>query len=148
MDKNKVPVIIAFKVPDPAKIVLDFDIALVHYGKNHPLVKKLGYDKIADDVGMYTTNRLSDEEAEDMKLLSDKNSPNTKVGIFGYTGRIPPSYFTDIITDAEQIVLEELTGEIESTPNMTQYSSVKEFKDSLDHYRQIYEYDEYEDEDE
>lgn len=103
---GSIPIIIALKVPDKDQLVLDFDIAMIYYGKDHELVKALGYDLISSDItngddSMHDGNKHAG--LEKWKQLADKNSLNTKVGHFGYSGRIPPSHFVGYYTDAEAI---------------------------------------------
>lgn len=86
-----VPVILLINLSDPNKLVLDYDVALIHYGLDHPLVQHLGYDIIFTQSGGMYANKMDDSEMEEWKKLSDKSSINTKAGIFGYQGRIPAS---------------------------------------------------------
>lgn len=101
---QSVPVVIKFKIPDTTKIVLDYDTAIEKYGVNHPLTKKLGYDLIYKNSGGKYGHETKYDSKDVPKMLADKNSLNTKLGIFGYTGRISSSQIEGIYTDIDMII--------------------------------------------
>lgn len=100
-----VPVILLIKLSDPNKLVLDYDVALIHYGIDHPLVQKLGYDAIFHDSGAMYANKMDDSDIEEWKKLADKSSINTKSGIFGYQGRIPASDIKGFYIDEQSYAM-------------------------------------------
>lgn len=105
--KGGIPLIVKFKIPDPSKVVLDYDIAINYYGIDHPLTKKLGYDIVNQNSreGRPYYGQYDKSDMENWKKLADKASLNTRAGIFGYTGRIPASYITEIYVDPNSIPL-------------------------------------------
>lgn len=100
-----IPVILLINLSDPNKLVLDYDVALIHYGLDHPLVKKLGYDAIFHDSGAMFANKMDDSDIEEWKKLADKSSINTKSGIFGYQGRIPASDIKGFYIDEQSYAM-------------------------------------------
>lgn len=100
-NNNSIPVILEIKLPDPTKLVLDYDVAIQHYGIDHPLTQQLGYDEIHHMAtnGGTGMEKMSDESIEEWKQLIDKSSFNTRTGVFGYSGRIPPNHITGIYID-------------------------------------------------
>jgi hypothetical protein len=104
---NTIPIIIKFKIPDETKIVLDYDVAINLYGIDHPLTKKLGYDLVYKSAtgGKTTFAKKDKSKLETWKKLADKASLNTRAGIFGYTGRIPPTFITGVYVDPDAIPL-------------------------------------------
>lgn len=88
---GEIPIIIATKIPDKSKLVLDFDIAFNLYGKDHPEVKKLGYFN-------QNTKKLFKRRQEITKLIQKVNKGtdlNSQMGVFGYKGRIPSTMFKE-----------------------------------------------------
>jgi hypothetical protein len=104
---DAIPIIVKFKVPDETKIVLDFDVAIQLYGIDHPLTQKLGYDLIFQDAlgGRKYYGKYDKSDMEEWKKLADKASLNSRTGIFGYTGRIPPTHITGLYVDPDTIRL-------------------------------------------
>lgn len=102
-----IPVILVIKITDTNKLVLDYDVALNHYGVDHPLVQQLGYDAIFNDSGAMYANHMDDSDVEEWKLLSDKSSINTKAGIFGYQGRIPAGDIKGFYVDEQSMAMYE-----------------------------------------
>lgn len=99
-ENNSFPLIISLKIPDPDKLVLDYDVAISLYGKTHPETVRLGFS----DINEYATRGVDRSEgvAEIMKRRhKDKNDLNTKLGVFGYSGRIPAKFFKGIVFDEE-----------------------------------------------
>jgi hypothetical protein len=145
---NGIPLIVKFKIPDESKIVLDYDVAIKLYGIDHPLTKKLGYEFIYKNASRILKTWDNDlilkkkkkPQVEDWRKLADKASLNTRAGIFGYVGRIPPSHITGIYVDPDMIpqiasylhygeMLEEYE---ESDENNMVLMSVERFKKALD----------------
>jgi hypothetical protein len=60
-------------------------------------------------------------------MLSDKNSLNTKYGIFGYEGRIPPTHILRIFIDPYAVVHYEEYDDLPEDMNPEWYTK-KEFK--------------------
>lgn len=89
---NSFPIILKFKIPDPSKVVIDFDVAIDFYGTDDNDNMNLGYSNII-------TDRY--EQGIKGKLISDSEKVNimNKLGIFGYKGRIPSSRIDKVIID-------------------------------------------------
>tara|TARA_B110001454_G_C12628062_1_gene395711 strand:+ start:68 stop:694 length:627 start_codon:yes stop_codon:yes gene_type:complete len=88
-ENESFPIILKHKIPDPSKLVLDYDIAIEFLGQNHPETRKLGYDEIEQ----------SEYINQDDKTEGEKIDLNMKLGIFGYVGRIPSSFIEDVFID-------------------------------------------------
>lgn len=102
------PVIVKIKIPDVSKLVLDFDVAVDLYGLEHHQTVTLGYDAIHNYAtkGNLSVNHqmLSSYVPNDeLSQIRDKSSLNTKLGVFGYQGRIPQSMIKEIWIDEENI---------------------------------------------
>ena len=85
-------------------MILDYDIVILRYGINHPLVHSLGYSTIAKAVGS-DRGEIPLKFKEEWKNIIDKSSINTKTGIFGYSGRIPTSNIISIETNLKAIAI-------------------------------------------
>lgn len=132
------PVILKLKVPDPDKLVLDYDVAIDIYGKEHPETIKLGYSDIHD----YATNEykaiahLKAVEKELMNVRKNPNWLNTRLGVFGYIGRIPATFIDSVLIDEEAfrgyVLMQEFGGEppetFESLDRWDEYSVNDLFK--------------------
>ncbi len=81
------PVIISFKVPDTSKLIVDYDLGRDMYGGDSKRMKKLGYDKVSQNM--------------QTKGLGYKGDITNKIGVYGYTGRIPLSFIGDIWFDIQ-----------------------------------------------
>lgn len=113
-EKESVPVILKLKIPDVTKLVLDYDVAVELYGREHYQTMKLDYD----DVHSIATNgdswhpELTDlVPKDDLAQVQDKSSLNTKLGVFGYKGRIPATMIEEIWTSEDNIQLYVLEDE-------------------------------------
>lgn len=106
-NNNSFPVVIKLKIPDVDKLVLDYDVAIDLYGYEHEQTMSLGYDEVFDMAtgGDYTLKKALTTfvPKDELKQARDKSSLNTKLGIFGYIGRISPSAFESIFTNEENI---------------------------------------------
>lgn len=127
-----IPVILVIRITDTNKLILDYDIAVDHYGIDHPLVVKLGYDQIFHASGsMYANYDGSDKE--EWEKLADKSSINTKTGIFGYQGRIPAGDIKGFYVDEESVAYEEVFGDVmKSLPEMVKDSLGEAYKSYSD----------------
>jgi len=137
------PIVISFKVPDPSKLIIDYDLGEHAYGSDSELLNKLGYQ--------YQYNK---------KGIDYKNDITNKIGIYGYIGRIPVSCIEDIWIDMTLIY--EYTREteynefdisnyIESFENIQSWSVIdkKDILGKLDNIRdEILEEGDYDNEDE
>lgn len=96
LNQNSFPIILKFKIPDISKLVLDYDLGLVFYGTDADVNKKLGYSNIHKGTGgiIHNTSILKDSEKIDI---------SKKLGIYGYTGRIPASFIDDILIDIQTL---------------------------------------------
>lgn len=147
---DSVPVIIQLKVPDTSKLVLDYDVAIEHYGIDHPLTIKMGYDTIhAGVANAYTITKVDTSEVEAWKKLIDKSSLNTKTGIFGYQGRIPASHIIGVHVDDDAIAYNDRYDEYHKTfPEMisdslqTTFRSYNEVMQAIDKSTEQFEDDE------
>lgn len=140
-----IPIILEFNVPDPTKVVLDYDVALSLYGLDHPKVRELGYDVVFALSG--AKKEYLPEPIVKIDGLSklDLRSVNTKTGIFGYNGRVPAKFISKIHTDAEAIVLYNYSGEVIIEPTMTKYGGFEELYDAMEHYKIMHNLDNDED---
>jgi hypothetical protein len=92
INNNSYPVILEFKIPDPSKLVIDFDLAVDLLGVEHETSRELGYSNIALGYGkQYQQYRMLDAD--------EKMDMAKKLGTFGYTGRIPASQISLLIDD-------------------------------------------------
>ncbi len=83
------PVILEFAIPDPSKIVPDYDVASQMMGST-TTTNKLGY----------TGQRGFDSQhSPDIQNQNPEGRAWKSTGIFGYVGRIPPSYIIRVHTD-------------------------------------------------
>lgn len=99
---NSFPVIIELKIPDESKLVSDYDVVIDTLGADSDEAERLGYQDI-----FYTSSRLPGDgkKYDDMHKRFGKRIGNlsTRVGIFGYKGRIPSNHFTSILIDSDMI---------------------------------------------
>lgn len=133
------PLILEVKLPDPDKLVMDYDVAIGLYGTNHPDTIKLGYR----DIVKKTDNTfLAMLQSELMKKLMRRNKGNignlsTKSGVFGYLGRIPPAFIEKIWMDDDAFkeYIKSTEGESYYEPSMVgqmstwDSSTFKEYED-------------------
>ena len=122
------PIVLEFRIPDVNQLVLDYDIAINYYGKDHPLVKKLGYDKILkkyNSDGYIGNNKLIDG-------LKDTDV-NKKFGVFGYQGNIPSSYINGFLIDIdmyEQWYIDSVIyqhGEFDTEEKSSDFSPIEDW---------------------
>lgn len=101
------PVVLEFAIPDPDKIVPDYDVASQLIGDEHPISDRLGYT----GQGGYSRQLNT--------MVVDHNPEGRawkSTGIFGYTGRIPPKYITRVYTSwwsGEQLEEPEWAGTLQ-----------------------------------
>lgn len=134
--KKGAPVILKVKVPDPTKIVPDYDM-MTQVGGNPETADELGYS----GAGNYYDDRLQKQREQ-----VTKNNPGSDLsmisGIVGYRGRIPANYIIEIHA--------ALMGEMEEdqeNPEYTEFNSWKDFAEALNIYQEHgYWYDGIEDE--
>ena len=91
------PIIIKHRIPDTSKLVLDYDISIGVLGKNSPETKKLGYDKVLKKsvYGKY--------QGKIDNTFGNKTELMKRLGIFGYTGRIPSTYIDKVLIDSSTL---------------------------------------------
>ena len=139
------PIILKFKVPDIDKVVIDYDLSMDFYGEDTDINNELGYSNIKKNSGSSYIKKNS--------ILKDSEKVNilNKLGIYGYKGRIAPSFIIDVFADIAvmqdypfmldseiaSIFGEELTYESEVWNNFTsvQYwaeMSMKELLNRID----------------
>lgn len=95
MNTNSYPIIIETKIPDKAKLNIDYDLALYTYGINSDEIKSLGYDKIEINNQEYYKNIEKNLTYKDEGFRNIIN----KIGIVSYRGRIPSTFIENIIID-------------------------------------------------
>jgi hypothetical protein len=121
------PVILKVKVPDPTKIVPDYDV-MTQMGGNPEVADELAYSGSPQ----YYDDRLSKSRDE-----IAKNNPGSDLsmisGIVGYRGRIPANHIIEIHAS--------LMGEMgdQENPEYHQFNSWAEFDEALNIYEN-YEY--------
>jgi len=157
-NNDSFPVVIKLKIPDVDKLVLDYDVAIDVYGYEHELTMSLGYDDImnyaVDGDLTYKTNLTNFVPKDQLAQVRDKSSLNTKLGVFGYIGRIPASYFESLYLSEENLKTQAMLDvhgfskdDIDAKAIIGDYNeySISEFKDEYEGYVQEIE-DEMEDE--
>jgi hypothetical protein len=111
-NNDSFPVVIKLKIPDVDKLILDYDVAIDVYGYEHELTMSLGYDDImqyATDGNLtFKTNLTSFVPKDQLDQVRDKSSLNTKLGVFGYLGRIPATMFESIYLNEENLKTQAL----------------------------------------
>ena len=130
---DSIPVILELKVPDLSRLVLDYDIAIDKYGIDHPLTVQLGYDMIYHEAtknNMFSLRNVDTDTRDEWKKISDRNSLNTKTGIFGYSGRIPSTHITGIFIDTSAAAMYEVFGS--EVTELSGKSHVDMVRESLD----------------
>lgn len=104
-NSNSFPLIISLTIPDVDKLVLDYDVALQFYGKSNPRTIKLGFkdiQKFAAQGNKYAMAAQSKTISDLAKRQRNKQEDlNTKLGVFGYLGRISAPNFIDVIFDQD-----------------------------------------------
>lgn len=119
--QDSFPVILGCTIPDVNKLVLDYDVAIQFYGREHDESIKLGYKEI-NKFATYSAFRSFIDKEEIKTIINqrhkgsrDYGSLNTKLGIFGYIGRIPTKFIHTIFVDSHalKVYMEyvEMTGE-------------------------------------
>lgn len=137
---NHVPMVLGFKVPDQAKVVLDYDVAIQIYGIEHPKVQELGYDIVFDISGgsyEYLPEPIAVGDSITQEL--DLRSLNTRIGIFGYKGRIPATFIEFIEMDVYKYVFQDVFGDDYDSKHLEKFTSFKELKERITEIREILE---------
>ena len=117
------PVILKVKVPDPSKIVPDFDV-LTQMGGNPETADELNYSGAPN----YYSDHVQKQREEILKY--NKGSDMTMIsGIVGYKGRIPANHIIEIHA--------ALAGEMGDPENLDyhQFNSWKDFDEALNIYQ-------------
>lgn len=89
---ESIPVIVKIKIPDKNKLLLDYDVATLLYGIDHPEVVYAGYDIISPDY--FNKNQ---DVSDLIQSVNKGTNLNTQMGIFAYRGRIPANHITEIL---------------------------------------------------
>ena len=116
------PVVIEFKVPDKSKLVPDYDVATELY-KDDDIYDDLGYSGTGGVKSSYNT-------------MKNRERHWKHTGIFGYKGRIPPSYILTVYANPSGAFIENNDFEFVGTPHEYLEARDREFMDE-------YEYEEY-----
>ena len=118
------PVILKLKVPDPARIVPDFDMMTAMGGGNEETADELTYSGIVDYDAEWKVKQRDaiarNNPGSDLTMIS---------GIVGYKGRIPANHITEIHA--------ALAGEMGDPDNLDyhEFNSWKEFDEALNIYQ-------------
>lgn len=145
-ETNSFPIILKLKIPDVSQIVLDYDVAIELYGTEHHQTEVLGYQDIYNIATSghpfemskaSITNMVPKGEVEQVR---DKSSLNTKLGVFGYTGRIPFRFIESVLVNPDNITTYILRDEFDldgqyATAGLEEYS-VKEFSELIEETRE------------
>lgn len=98
MKTDSFPIILKLRIPDISKLVLDYDIAIQFYKTDSEINKKLGYTSVykrsGSSFGSYSTKLPESDKSMDI---------SKKLGVYGYTGRIPSTYIDDVIIDIDTL---------------------------------------------
>ena len=104
--KNSHPVVIALKVPDVNKLILDYDVAIDIYGLESEPTQEYEYDSVFYDAGAspdFKTIINHNIPENDVEYTKDKTGLNTELGIFGYKGRIPSSHIKFVLLSLDDL---------------------------------------------
>ncbi len=134
---NSFPVIIELRIPDEAKLVSDYDVVIDTLGADSDEALELGYS----DIYYGAVNGRGDgTKYDDMHRRFGKRLGNlsTKVGIFGYKGRIPASHFNFILADTEVIedLMPEMYWEMGDELNVSEMTTEMANHRSIDYWSQ------------
>jgi hypothetical protein len=146
-NNDSFPVVIKLKIPDVDKLVLDYDVAIDVYGYEHELTMRLGYDDImyyaAKGDLRFNPSLTNFVPKDKLAQVRDKSSLNTKLGVFGYLGRIPASYFESLYLSEENLKTQAMLDvhgfskyDIGAKAVVGDYKeySISEFKDEYERY--------------
>lgn len=151
---GSIPVIIYTRIPDKDKLVLDYDVAVQYYGYEHEITEMLGYDIVLHSAFkgdmeaieyIFPANKL--EHLKSWERIADKNSLNTKLGSFGYTGKILPNHFIGFVVDTEAVALIKIADDNDlevddllsnHEENGELFRDIKSFKASVKHFYELY----------
>jgi hypothetical protein len=99
---NDVPVIIKLRVPDPDRLVVDYDLALSIYGTEHDETDSMGYSDIHYNA---TKGQKNYQLLKNVVARQQDNKENlvNKFGVFGYLGRIPAKFIMGVVADYNAI---------------------------------------------
>lgn len=133
--------ILELRLPDVDKLVTDYDVAIFNYGRDHKRTAELGYS----DIDQHARNNfagiaMSDAVNPDLRDIrnSGKDTLSSKLGIFGYIGRIPVKFIEGIWVDDASLVSSVFNEEFGSEETITATNSnnwnfytVKQFNDRI-----------------
>ncbi len=136
---NSFPVIIELRIPDESKLVSDYDVVIDTMGADSDQAMELGYSDIFYQLPNY---RGDGSKYDDMHQRFGKrlDKLSTRVGIFGYKGRIPASHFNFIFADGDVIeesmpeMYWEMDGEFDMSEMRTESVNHRSF-DYWDQYK-------------
>jgi hypothetical protein len=103
-NNDSFPVILKMRIPDPDKLVMDYDVAIEIFGSDHKETIRLGYSEIGDKkANSYKTIANSNQIQNMLKRSKGKvGDLNTALGVFGYVGRIPAKFIEKVLIDEYQ----------------------------------------------
>lgn len=116
-----IPVIIKFEIPDEARIFADFDASANLYGST---------SKYTDN--RYRQQGIMQQNSSENDITQHHKRPQNlwkNTGVFGYDGRIPPSFFTDFYTTFDKT---DVNSEGQFLPGIS--------PDEMVGYMKVYEY--------
>ena len=96
---NSAGIIIELKIPDVDQLVTDYDVALSNFGQDHHNSIRLGYSEMNRHIrnqyaGVVTSDAVN-ADLQDVRS-SGRDKLSTKIGIFGYIGRIPANFIDGV----------------------------------------------------
>lgn len=91
--KEDFPVILRLTIPDPSKLVSDYDVVMDFKGTDDPLAIELGYDRVYRQATGLDIKRGT--------LTNTKKNFDRIFGTYGYLGRITPTTIKDILIDMD-----------------------------------------------
>lgn len=139
------PIILELKIPDISKLVLDYDVAIDIYGKDHNKTIELGYSDILDMAGAKPEFYGHISKEPEIKSLvnrtrKDPDALNTSLGVFGYIGRIPSKFITGVLFDEENFKQFSIASEYDYLDDMNiEYNPIEWWSNvSFDHLDKFY----------
>lgn len=92
-------VIIKLEIPDKNNLITDYDVAIDLLGNNDPISRSHDYSDLASTMGKFSKG-IEDLKKRYGSKIGDLSS---HLGMYGYKGRIPYSYFKSILLDEVSI---------------------------------------------
>ena len=149
-NNSSIPCVLGMEIPDVNKLVLDYDVALEIYGTDHHQTMTLGYDDIMNyatdgQKGSYHAKIGNFVPKDEISQIRDKSSLNTKLGVFGYVGRIPAKFIHTIFVNEDNVreyIFLELAGlSISDNASEIEYGNYRKYTipKFIQFYKDVYE---------